>query len=98
MRSFLSINSFSRCNSISDAENPTAGTSLIRGCRWPTGACLGDDVIAVESPLSVTNPDLTLPASFSAAWAMEANPSTNAATAILAPDIIDILVLPISSL
>ena len=95
MRSFLSISSSSRRNSISEAESPTAGTSLIRGCRWPTGACLGDDIITLVLPLSPPNPDLPLPASFSVAWAIEADPRTNAATAILAPDIIDILVLPI---
>ena len=95
MRSFLSISSSSRRNSMSAPESSTAGMSLVRGCRWPTGACRGDDIIAVVLPLGAPGPGLILPASISAAWAMQADPRTHAATASLAPDIIDILVSPI---
>jgi hypothetical protein len=71
-----------------------AGMSLIRGCRWPTGACLNGGVIAAVSAWFMPNLDLVPSASPSVAWTIEADPRNKLATTIPTPDIIDIFNSP----
>ena len=67
------------------------GMSLMRGCRWPTGACLGAGrMAAAESLWSMRGCDLIPPAPLSVAWTIDADPSSKLATTIPTPDIIDI--------
>jgi hypothetical protein len=63
------------------------GTSLMRGCRWPTGACLGGGRVTAAVSLWLM-PGLALipPASLSVARTIEADPSSKVATTIPAPD------------
>jgi hypothetical protein len=71
------------------------GMSLMRGCRWPTGACLGGGRTAAALSFGLT-PDFDLipPAPPSVAWTIDADPSNKLATTIPTPDIIDIFNSP----
>src|SRR5262249_42810749 len=93
MMIFRSISWSSRLSSRSSGESVTGGMSLTRGCRWPTGACLGGGTIAALSLRLMANLDL-VPSAPSVAWTIEADPRSRAATTIAAPDIIDIFNSP----